>query len=183
MLFTSTRARPSKAGAMSTRRESTTITLMETELGICILPPPEKRFREYRLSVCYDSWSSFSYRPAIPSKLKIFPPKRKQSSTQAPEPRQRSSLLRGSWETLWDGDVEDIRQEQSPHDEIPSHAPWDDSIDDSIEPGSEPGKDILTPTGNATWGNTDEEKTPLLPGSFASQLDTQSPEESEGGTF
>ncbi|KAH9971010.1 hypothetical protein BGW80DRAFT_521040 [Lactifluus volemus] len=82
------------------RRQSTTISMLEEELGMCEPPQAVTRF-------------------GLPSRLRIIPPKRKQSLTQAPKPCRKSSFLKGPWEIVWDCDMDEAyRTESLPEEDV-----------------------------------------------------------------
>ncbi|KAH9968350.1 hypothetical protein BGW80DRAFT_1462029 [Lactifluus volemus] len=129
------------------RRQSTTISMLEEELGMCEPPQAVNRF-------------------GLPSRLRIIPPKRKHSFTQAPEPRRKASFLKGPWEIVWDCDMDEAyRTESLPgedvnflSDEVLGHGEQDCELDRS--------RDVGTPTGT---GDANGETTPT----FASHVPTQ----------
>jgi len=96
--------------------------------------------------------------------LRILPPKRKKTLTQIPEPRRNSSFLKGSWETVWGCDVDDVDfVESPPKDEDPplDSVPDQDSGLDEV---------VATPTNGAPW-STDGEITPMFSSNFPSTPD------------
>ena len=101
---------------------------------------------------------SYSLSVALPPKLRILPPKRKNTTTQAPEPRQGSSFSKGPWETLWDCDLE----AESPIEEDFHLGSFPDY---HAEQGSEPDEDVATPVNGTSW-TSDEELTPLFSSNF-----------------
>ncbi|KAH9953981.1 hypothetical protein BC827DRAFT_1272996 [Russula dissimulans] len=140
-----------KVDAAPTRRRSTTISMMEEEFGICELPQPE------------------TTRFGLPARLRILPPKRKRSSTQAPEPRRNSSFLTGSWETVWgcnidgsDGNFVEPPLEEDASASAGSHGvPGYGGQDNE----SDRDHDVSTPTHGAPW-STDGEITPRFSSTF-----------------
>ena len=93
---------------------------------------------------------------------------RKRSPTQVSEPRRNSSLLKGSWETVWDCDAEEIYLVESPPDEdvdAPS-----DAVLGYGEQESELDHSVATPTCDASWYG-DGEATPLFSSNFPTQHD------------
>src|SRR5258708_37180848 len=105
--FHNTTRTPEEADTMPIRRRSTTISMMEEEFGIRTPPRDAGRFGENNTRLFQHNSPSLTTLTAkgIPSKLWILPPKRRHTTTQAPEPR-RSSLLTGSWETMRNCDAE-----------------------------------------------------------------------------
>ena len=96
--------------------------------------------------------------------LRILPPKRKKTLTQIPEPRRNSSFLKGSWETVWGCDVDDVDFVESPPED-------EDPPLDSV-PDQDSGLDevVATPTNGAPW-STDGEITPMFSSNFPSTPD------------
>jgi len=93
--------------------------------------------------------------------LRILPPKRKKTLTQIPEPRRNSSFLKGSWETVWGCDVDDVDFVESPPEGV-------DPPLDSV-PDQDSGLDevVATPTNGTPW-STDGEITPMFSSNFPS---------------
>src|SRR5437588_301146 len=116
MLFSSKPPQSSeRVDAPRARRHSTTISMMEEEFGMREPPQAGTRFggsSEWPLSPLSFPDRIFLFMCflalALPSMLTILPPKRKKTLTQIPEPRRNSSLLKGSWETVWGCDVNDV---------------------------------------------------------------------------
>jgi len=101
--------------------------------------------------------------PGLLSKLKI--PKRKMSTTQAPELRRTPSFYEGSRVTLWDCDEDDVNFPQSPLEDVsfpPRSSPDYDAVG---ERDSELGQDVATPMNGTAW-SSDEELTPLFSSNF-----------------
>ena len=101
---------------------------------------------------------SYTLSVALPPKLRILPPKRKNPTTQAPEPRRGSSFSKGPWETLWGCDLE----AESP---IEADFNLERFPDYHAEQGSEPEEDVATPVNGTSW-TSDEELTPLFSSNF-----------------
>jgi len=95
---------------------------------------------------------------------RILPPKRKKTLTQIPEPRRNSSFLKGSWETVWGCDVDDVDFVESP--------PEDEDLSLDSVPEQDRGLDevVATPTNGAPW-STDGEITPMFSSNFPSTPD------------
>jgi len=96
--------------------------------------------------------------------LKILPPKRKKTLTQVPEPRRNPSFLKGSWETVWACDVDDMDFVESPPEDVGSplgSVPDQDSGLDEV---------VTTPTNGTPW-STDGEITPMFSSNFPSAPD------------
>ncbi|KAH9986906.1 hypothetical protein BJV74DRAFT_796676 [Russula compacta] len=134
-----------RADIAPTHRRSTTISAMEEEFGIC--DPPQAVFTVHAQNP---------------------PSKTQESSTQAPEPRRNSSFLKGSWETVWGCDEEDVSLVESPPDE--DLDAFSDSVPEHGEKDSIPDQDVATPMNNTLWG-TDGEITPQFSSNFPSTLD------------
>jgi len=100
----------------------------------------------------------------LPSMLRILPPKRKKTLTQIPELRRNSSFLKGSWETVWGCDVDDVDFVESPPED--EDLPLDSVLD------QDRGFDEVAaaPTNGAPW-STDGEITPMLSSNFPSTPD------------
>ena len=117
----------------------------------------------------------------LPPKLRILPPKRKQTTTQAPEPRRSSSFSKGPWETLWGCDSE---SPESPIEGI--DFPSGGFPDCHAEQDSELDHDAVTPTNGASW-SSDEELTPLFSSNFPSDANASRredrPMDSSGNRF
>lgn len=105
--------------------------------------------------------------PGLPSKLTILPPKRKRTVTQIPEPRRNSSFLKGSWETVWGCDVDEVDFVEPPLDGDV------DSPSDNVADDQHGGFDhaVATPTNVAPW-STDGEVTPRFFSKFPSTPDS-----------
>ncbi|KAI0291792.1 hypothetical protein B0F90DRAFT_1774555, partial [Multifurca ochricompacta] len=119
---------------MPARRRSTTILMMEEEFGIHGPPQTVTRI-------------------GIPAKFRILPSMRRQSSTQAPEPHRNPSFLRGSWETVWDYDVEKGQlMDTPPNEDEDEDALFEDPLD-CEEQEIELNQDVDTPwaTGHGVW--------------------------------
>ena len=99
--------------------------------------------------------------------LRVLPQKRKKTLTQIPEPRRNSSFLKGSWETVWGCDANDVDFVESPPEDLDplESAPDQDGGLDEI---------IATPTNGAAW-STDGEITPMFPSNFPSTPDLNAP--------
>ena len=114
-------------------------------------------------------WSDFLFvciSLGSPSKLRarLLPPKRKKSTAQVPEPRQ-NSFLKGTWETVWGCDVDDVGLVETPFEDI-------DSPLDSV-PDQGNGLDEVataTPTNGAPYSK-DEDITPIFSSDFPSSSD------------
>jgi len=167
MLFSSKTSKTSQSrsadAARPIRRCSTTISMLEEEFGMREPPKATTRF-------------------GLPPKLRIIPPKRKQSTTQAPEPRRSSSFSKGPWETLWGCDLESL---ESPVEGI--DFPSGIFPDHHAEQGSEFDHDVSTPTNGAPSWSSNEELTPLLSSNFPSNSNASRredrPIESSGNRF
>jgi len=124
---------------------------MEEEFGICELPQAVTRF-------------------GFPYRLRILPPKRQKTPTQLPEPHRDSSFLKGSWETVWGCDVDDMDFVEPPLDSEGDV----DSSSDSV-PYQDSGHDqvVATPRNGAPW-STDGEITPMFSSNFPSTPDANS---------
>jgi hypothetical protein len=136
--------------------------MLEEEFGM--REPPKTRTRFGAVAV-FSSHAlskslliSYSLSVALPPKLRILPPKRKNTTTQAPEPRRGSSFSKGPWETLWDCDLE----AESPIEEDFHLGSFPDY---HAEQGSEPDEDVATPVNGTSW-TSDEELTPLFSSNF-----------------
>ena len=103
----------------------------------------------------------------LPSKLRarVLPPKCKKTTTQVPEPRHNPSFLKGTWETVWGCDVDDVGLVETPLEDI-------DSPLDSV-PDQDNGLDEVptTPTNGASCSK-DDEITPILSSDFPSKYDS-----------
>jgi hypothetical protein len=100
-----------------------------------------------------------------PSKLKarIL---RKKTTTQAPEPRQSSSFLKGTWETVWGCDVDDVEYVETPLENI------DSPLDSVPDQDNGPEEVVTTPTNGAPCGKDKEtEITPILSSDLPSTSD------------
>ena len=140
--------------------------MMEEEFGMREPPQAGTRFggsSEWPLSPLIP-WLKFSFHVCLalglPSMLRILPPKRKKTLTQIPEPHRNASYLKGSWETVWGCDVNDVDFVESPPEDL-------DPLDSA--PGQDSGLDeiIATPTNGAPW-STDGEITPMFSSNFPS---------------
>ena len=100
------------------------------------------------------------YSPGFLTKLQI--PKRKEPTTQGPEPRRS---YEGSWKTLWDCDEDDGSLPQSPLEGVSFHPGSFLDYHDSEEQDSELDQNVATPTNGAAW-SSDEEHTPLFSSNF-----------------
>ena len=111
-----------------------------------------------------------------PSKLRarLLPSKRKKTTTQVPEPRQNSSFLKGTWETVWGCDVDDVGLVETPLEDIDSPL---DSVSDQGNGLDEVA--TTTPTNGAPYGK-DEDITPILPSDFPSSSDPNAWKGEEG---
>lgn len=115
----------------------------------------------------YSQANFFLVSPGLPSKLRILPPKRKRTVTQIPEPRRNPSFLKGSWETVWGCDVDDIDFVEHPLErdvDSPSNNVADDQ-DGWFDHA------VATPTNVAPW-STDGEVTPRFFSNFPSTPDS-----------
>ena len=102
-----------------------------------------------------------------PSKLRarLLPSKRKKTTTQVPEPRQNTSFLKGTWETVWGCDVDDVGLVQTPLEDIDSPL---DSVSDQGNGLDEVA--TATPANGAPYSK-DEDITPILSSDFPSSSD------------
>jgi len=111
----------------------------------------------------------------LPSKLRarVLPPKRKKTTTQVPEPHHNSSFLKGTWETVWGCDVDDVGLVETPLEDI-------DSPLNSV-PDQDNGLDEVpvTPTDD-TPRSKDDEITPILSSDFPSKSDSNTWVREEG---
>ena len=100
--------------------------------------------------------------PGFPSKLRILPLKRQKTPTQLPEPHRNSSFLKGSWETVWGCDLDDMDFVEPPLEGDV------DSSSDSV-PDQDSGHDqvVATPRNGDPW-STDGEITPMFSSNFPS---------------
>jgi hypothetical protein len=170
MLFSSKTSQTSQIrsadAACPNRRCSTTISMLEEEFGMREPPKATTRFGAAALFFSHPLSKSYSLSVALPPKLRILPPKRKYSTTQAPEPRRSSSFSKGPWETLWgcDSDLESVEsplQVDFPLESFPDYHPEQGSVFD---------EDVATPTNGTSW-TSDEELTPLFSSNFPSTQD------------
>jgi hypothetical protein len=151
------------------------ISMMEEEFGMRGGPPRAvMRFGwccKWLLSLLSPLlWSDFLFvRMSLdsPSKLRarLLPSKRKKTTTQVPEPRQNSSFLKGTWETVWGCDVDDVGLVETPLEDIDSPL---DSVPDQGNGLNE--VTTATPTNGAPYSK-DEDITPILSSDFPSSSD------------
>ena len=159
--------------------------MLEEEFGMREPPKATTRFGEAAFFFLPRASESYYFLSVgLPPKLRIIPPKRKQSTSQAPEPRRSSSFSKGPWETLWGCDLELL---ESPVEGIEGiDFPSGSFPDHHAEQGSELDHGVSTPTNGAPW-SSDEELTPLFSSNFpndpnASRREDR-PMESSGNRF
>jgi hypothetical protein len=143
--------------------------MMEEEFGMREPPHVAKRFGRSSKSAPFSSPAPglIFVSPGLPSKLKILPPKRKKTITQIPEPRRNSSFLKGSWETVWVCDVDDVDFVEPPleGDSDPPSGSVSDDQDNSFNHA------VATPTRVAPW-SMDGEVTPRFSSNFLTTPDS-----------
>ncbi|KAI9510131.1 hypothetical protein F5148DRAFT_1282223 [Russula earlei] len=144
LFFPGTSQASERVDATPIRRRSTTISMMEEEFGIRELPQ--------------------TTRLGIPSKLRLLPPKRKRSSTQVPEPRRNSPFLEGSWEAVWDCDV-DIANGNFVEPPLEEDVNVSGSVSDYQGQDNQLDHDFVTPTNGDPW-STNGEITPQFSSNF-----------------
>ena len=109
---------------------------------------------------------SYSSSVGLPPKLRILPPRRKKSTTQAPVPRPSLSYLNGPCETLWACDEDGVTLIESV--ESPLEGSFPDLLGD--QDSELDHDDVATPTNGNPW-SSDEELTPLFFSNFPNTLD------------
>jgi len=91
---------------------------------------------------------------------------RKKTTTQAPEPRKSSSFLKGTWETVWGCDVDDVEYVETPFENI------DSPLDSVPDQDNGPEEVVTTPTNDAPCGKDKEaEITPIISSDLPSTSD------------
>jgi hypothetical protein len=159
---------------MPPSRRSTTISMLEEEFGMREGPEASTRFGAATPFPLTRTPRSNYLSIGLPPKLRILPPKRKKSTTQAPEPRRSLSFSMGTWETVWSCDVDDVdlvEPVESPLEDLDSPPGGSPSPDYRGDPDSELDQDVATPTNGNPW-SSDGELTPLFSSNLPSALDS-----------
>jgi hypothetical protein len=147
--------------------------MLEEEFGMREPPKASTRFGAAAFFSSHSYSKSYFLSVGLPPMLKIFPPKRNKSTTQAPEPHRFPSFSKELWETVWDCDADGenlVESVESPLEDVDSPSEGYPFPDYRGEQDSKPDQDVATPTNGAPW-SSDGELTPLFSSNFPGTLD------------